>query len=571
MGGGLRAAAFIVSETGLIRMAPDQNADVAGWRSEPILVEIDALCAQGRLPEAITRAEQARGAGVAHPMVLNLIAYGQRLSGRLDAAIATIREAIEIDPTTPSLKIALGNYLATAGRPRDALEAFEAALQRTPNNILALNGKALALLRTGRYEPAERLFQTVLAASPGNVDASVGLAALACQRNDHARARRLAEAALTVDPKSADAALVLMEVSNAEKRFNDCRDAGRVLLERTDLPPLDRGLATLLMAEALHGAGFFAEAFDAYTRGKAIYKDAYAADFAAPNIEVEANKVQRLAEYFRQTDPAPWRVPAPETLSSARIGGHAVLVGFPRSGTTLLEHIFATHDDIVALDEVSTLTYTARVSFSNNSALDSFAILNPVEAEMHRFEHWGRVRDQMLIPEGSILLEKLPIYTMYIPAIRKLFSNARIIIAIRDPRDVVLSCFRRNFNINTTTFEFTTLESTAHYYNSVMEILEAWRAIDDRNLFMVRNEDLIADFDLWSRRLCDFVGVEWTDSLRDFAVQARKRDIRTPSANQVRQGLNAGGVGQWRAYREQLAPVLPLLAPWVRRFGYPED
>jgi hypothetical protein len=81
----------------------------------------------------------------------------------------------------------------------------------------------------------------------------------------------------------------------------------------------------------------------------------------------------------------------------------------------------------------------------------------------------------------------------------------------------------------------------------------------------------VADFEGEARKLCGFLGLPWSDAVLDFAAAARRKDIHTPSANQVRQGLNASGVGQWRAYREQLEPVLPTLAPWVERFGYPAD
>jgi hypothetical protein len=85
----------------------------------------------------------------------------------------------------------------------------------------------------------------------------------------------------------------------------------------------------------------------------------------------------------------------------------------------------------------------------------------------------------------------------------------------------------------------------------------------------VRNEDIVEDFDGRVREICAFVGLEWKDSLRNFGEKSRRQQIATPSATQVARGLNREGIGQWRRYAEQLAPVLPVLQPWVETFGYP--
>jgi hypothetical protein len=155
-----------------------------------------------------------------------------------------------------------------------------------------------------------------------------------------------------------------------------------------------------------------------------------------------------------------------------------------------------------------------------------------------------------------------------LPLVAKLFPNARVLFARRDPRDVVLSCFRRRFAMNPSMYQLLTLEGAAAFYDAVMALSELYRDVLPLPQHVVRYEDLVEDFEGTARAACDFIGLGWDPALLDFAAKARTRGISTPSAAQVTGGLNRKGQGVWQRYREQMALVLPLLQPWVERFGY---
>jgi hypothetical protein len=167
-----------------------------------------------------------------------------------------------------------------------------------------------------------------------------------------------------------------------------------------------------------------------------------------------------------------------------------------------------------------------------------------------------------------VFVDKLPLNTIKLPLIARLFPEAKVIFALRDPRDVVFSCFRRQLPVNASTIELATLEGCARFYDSVMALGEICRERLPLSFLMLRHEDLVRDFDGEMRRLCAFAGIEWTDGFRDFAAISRRRNIRSISAQQVREGLNGRGEGLWRRYAPQLQPVLPVLARWVSAFGY---
>ena len=167
-------------------------------------------------------------------------------------------------------------------------------------------------------------------------------------------------------------------------------------------------------------------------------------------------------------------------------------------------------------------------------------------------------------------MDKLPLphTTRALPLIAKLFPDAKILFALRDPRDVVLSCFRRRFQINAAMYEFLTLEGAARYYDQVMGLAKLYRSLLPLKVVEVRHEDMVADFDGEMAKVLDFIGVGWDDAVRGFAERARERAV-TPSDPQLARGLNADGVGQWRRYGPQIAPVSEWLEPWAQYFGYP--
>jgi hypothetical protein len=165
----------------------------------------------------------------------------------------------------------------------------------------------------------------------------------------------------------------------------------------------------------------------------------------------------------------------------------------------------------------------------------------------------------------------MPFYCVFLPLVAKLFPRAKIIFALRDPRDVVLSCFRRRFVMTEQIYELTTLESTAGHYDAVMSLCDLYREKLGLNFYDVRHENLVADMEGETRRLCESLGIVWNAGMARVSETAQRRPINTPSGPQLAHGLSSKGVGQWRRYGEYLAPVLPKLAPWVDRFGYPDQ
>jgi Sulfotransferase family len=275
----------------------------------------------------------------------------------------------------------------------------------------------------------------------------------------------------------------------------------------------------------------------------------------------------RLAHYFRRTDLAAWQTGVQAQQSPIT---HVFLIGFPRSGTTLLEQVLACHPDVAAMEERTCLMDSAAAFFGSDADLDRLGAATDAQLQPWRASYWRRVSESGIAALKPVFIDKMPLNAVFLPLIAKLFPQARILLALRDPRDVALSCFRRRFAMNAGMFEFTTLEGTAAYYAAVMDLVQIFRETLTLRLLEVRHENLVSDFDGEVARVCDFLGLEPRAEMSGFATHAKAQAIDTPSGAQLAGGLSSAGIAQWRRYRRELEPVFPVLGPFVARFGYPE-
>ncbi len=255
---------------------------------------------------------------------------------------------------------------------------------------------------------------------------------------------------------------------------------------------------------------------------------------------------------------------APPGHDAAR--GHVFLIGYPRSGTTLTENVLASSPDVVALEERPTFA-DADDYLLDDDGIARLLALDGAGVARLRAASWARVAAAGVAVAGKVFVDMNPLNGMKLPLIARLFPDARIVVMRRDPRDVVLSCFRQNFRVSAAALAFTALDETARHYDTLMSLTADCLAAMPLAAHDLRYDALVGDFDRTTRDLCAFVGIAWSEDLRRFDRTAQRRGVTTASVGQVRRGLYDGR-GAWRRYADQLAPVLPILAPWVDRFGF---
>ena len=573
---------------------------------EFLLRQVEAAVRMGDIARASALARQAVDAGIEHPGLLNLLAHDEIERGGFDRAVALLERARALAPRDAHVLNTLGIVLKRMGRPRDAAEAFDAAIAAAPAyanahfnkggvlESLDANDEAEAAYRRaveleprfaealgrlsylaavrGDYDAALDFAQRATALRPSAVTAEMHLAQLAHLRGDHEAAVRLAQRAMERDPSNLSIVLLLAAAEIATGKTDSA--AGRLapLLQRTPHDGDDSRLLALgLMGRIEEQRGNFPAAFAAFSQSKKELRHLHAASYTTPEGTQYAARVARVLRYFREA-PAENGVARPRTAPPAQGAPrtHVFLVGFPRSGTTLLEKSLAGHPDIVTMEEEELFASMIGDFFVPQDGFERLARLEGAALEGYRAAYWQICRAAAPGLEGKVFVDKMPLNTVFLSCVAKLFPDARVLFALRDPRDVVLSCLRQQFAMSAAMYEFTSLESAARLYDMVMELGEIYRAKLGLAIMDTRYEDMIADVDGALRRIAGFLGVEWNDAMREAAASARARPIRTPSAPQIARGLYDGS-GQWRRYRDEMAPVLPLLAKWVARFRYPAD
>ena len=520
--------------------------------------------AQNRdIQRAAAIAEQALADGFEHPLLLNVLATRLEEQGKLDDAVRLLERAVSLAPEDVPARNALALCLQRSDRPAESLYHAETLLKSHPELAYAHANKGNALIALGLLQQAQASHLRALQLDPGNLAAMGSLASIATHHGKHGQARRWAEQLLSRVPGFPDAVLSLAAAELADGSTGGAEKLLRELLADRRAGATDRARAHGLLGDVLDAAGRYNEAFDQYST----------CNQALRQIHRRSGEGTSLLEYARALTDALAQVaprwprhagpalrPAPGDPAQ-----HVLLMGFPRSGTTLLEVLLDGHPQVVSLEEHELLT--EGVMRFMREPLDLTPLASAEESELRalRDAYWERVRLAGVQIAGKIFVDKYPMNTLKLPLIARLFPRARILFAWRDPRDVVLSCFRRRFRMNPAMYQMLTLGGAARLYDAVMDFAERARPLLGLEWHEVSYERLMADLAAEMRAVCSFLGLEWSPAMQDFAARAQATQRATPSTAQLARGLDPSGVGHWRHYQAPLEWVQPVLGRWIKR------
>lgn len=454
-----------------------------------------------------------------------------------------------------------------AGDGASALRLFSQMLQQDIAQAQAFFGAGQALELMGDDTGAAASWRHALTLDPELAAAHGALAGLAARRREWVGVREEAELALALSPDQAAASIALALLDLQEGRLTDAASRLEANVAGGQTPDLQRAHALRIRGDALDRLDRTDEAFAHYAASAAIFRERYASACAGPQPIAGLDLCQALTRHYRQAGPELWR-PAPGAASMPA-GGHIFLIGFPRSGTTLLEQVLAGHPRVATLEERPTLAPAIDAFLDPPTGLDALAAMDEATAEHWRADYWRRVSEFGAAVDGKVFVDKQPFHGLWLPLIGKLFPQAKIIVVRRDPRDVVFSCFRNPFRMTPITYELMDLERGAALYAGVMEAIELFLTRSKNPAFVYRHEDLIDRFEQTLADLCAFLGLDWRENMANFPVTASTRDIRTPSAGQVTRPINRDGVGAWRRYADWIHTILPSLAALAEHYGYP--
>ena len=246
------------------------------------------------------------------------------------------------------------------------------------------------------------------------------------------------------------------------------------------------------------------------------------------------------------------------------------VIGFPRSGTTLLDTLLRGHPAIRVAEESNAVSAMVnRLSGQSDERLETLADLRDRDVNDIRKTYFDALARHAKPDNGVLPIDRFALNTVYAGEIHRIFPDARFILMLRHPADCVLSCFMQTFYETPANACFFTLEDSAHLYDQVFGLWRQYTGLLPLNVLQVKYEDLVADAETTCRRILDFLDMPWHPGILEHERTARERTlIGTASYNQVTRPLYTEAQGRWRRYRAEMKPVLPALEPWISYFGY---
>ncbi len=466
-------------------------------------------------------------------------------------ALPDLEPVIRRQPRDPALRVRLAECLEQGAQPAAALEALDRALELTSSRSAPIHRqRARILLREGKIDAAERALARAQAAARADAPEErarvhLALADLAALQGDFTRAAEQARSALGLDPGLYTAWLHVVP----GRRKPPARDLFQTLAGLCRDKAGDPYAWPVFVASgrALEAAGQYDAAFRLYT--SANLKRSYLTPYdPEARRRLTANIVEKLDRSF--VSRVPGNLPGRTTRP-------IFIIGLPRSGTTLLESILATHPDVAAGGEMSVLYDWLSRRFGNYSMLETGTLLSELpDAEIRALaEHWGEAVDRA--GNGAPwLTDKLPDNFVFAGLCHMCFPDAPIIWMQRDPRDIAISCYTTPFMNGQE--HGNRLEWLGQYHRLYARLMSHWREVlpADR-IIPVEYEELVRHPEETTQRLFAGIGLSWDPACLDFHRQ--DRPIATASLQQVREPLNDSSIGRWRAFAGHLQPLIATL------------
>jgi tetratricopeptide (TPR) repeat protein len=495
------------------------------------------------------------------------------IHGRHTAALGSYRALVKQFPRVAALWAELG--IAAAGELdfAQARQAFERAAELAAGDPTLLITLGQQFHRLGRREEASRCFEQAAAADPSSVHACLSLAAWLERDRRLDRAWECVEGCLARHPKDARALYFRAFLLHRLGRDGEAETALRDLLNSN---PPDRDVkisAGHLLGVVLDATGQYAQAMRFLRESKALLRQATDTASLEKIYDTMTRARRELLAALTPESIRRWR---DEAETAASPPPPALLGGPPRSGTTLIEQILGAHPDILVFDEpesfaqevLNTLAPPPPAKALTFKSLDALA--SSARAALIRRYFKSLLRQTEPGPENRRLLDKNPSLTASLHIWLRLFPRSKVIITLRDPRDIVISCHFQNLPLTPMNANFLSLTRAAKFYTDSMEVWLRLRDLGGFDWIETRYEDFVNNLEAEGRRVTAFLGLPWQEAQVKYYETARRKFVSAPTYHDVTQPVYQRAVRRWEHYAEDLEFVQSALAPCRRALGYAE-
>jgi len=548
-------------------MQPSQRrADAPTYSSPQRLQRAVELHCAGKLYAARALYEATQRGDPHNPDVLHLLGLLRLQCDDSPGAIKLLRQAIALQPKTACYYGTLAKAYHELGLYREAIAAAQVALELNPTSLVARLSLGLALFACGQRTESIRHLRRALKRHPENLCALTAIASLAERENRLGLATRIVRRHLPRNPANLSLALT---AARLQRRAGRLRQALRHLLDacsanprHDDSPHLHFELGQI--HDQLEEPD---QAFRCFVRAQTLKRRQQFRRVEAQRLRDQRATLQRTftADWVRSWRclPLPNPSPPPPTF----------VFGFPRSGNTLLDQILNRHSRLKTLLEKPMADAAQKViEHLRDGYPHALAELTEVDAARARRAYFDVAQRRWRRRQDCRLVDTFPLNTTRIGLLHRLFPHAKLVLVLRHPCDVCLSCFMQNFADAEVSERFATLADAATEYAQVMDLWQQYSQTLRLDFHVVRYERLIEDLSGETRALCQYLEIPWEPAMcRLDEAAPRPGHVDTASYDQVTQGLYQRSRYRWLRYAKHLAPILPHLQPYAERYGYSLD
>tara|TARA_Y100000590_G_C15719157_1_gene1012915 strand:- start:984 stop:2600 length:1617 start_codon:yes stop_codon:yes gene_type:complete len=478
-----------------------------------------------------------------------------------------------------------------------ACELFKKAAEINPNIVEVHNNLGLIYYNLKEIDKAKTCFNKSIEINSNHVQAYLNLGNVYKNLGEIEKAEKLYLDAININPNYFDAynnLIILYE------RLNKHEDLKKIIIQANDHFK-SNPIVKLFYGQYLYKTEKFYEAIEHLEqiefREKLLNREMLRIEILAKsydkieNIEkayfyfqkineidlnnksdnIDKNKTLKIIEkrkvFFNNNKIKEW----PIIKSKDQNENPIFLIGFPRSGTTLLDNILTSHPSIQTIEEKPIVgNFVKSLGEKINNNFENLKNINENNIELFRKIYFDNREKYISNKNNSkIYIDKMPLNIIHVAEIVRVFPNAKFVLSLRHPCDCVFSCFMQSFKLNDAMSNFLDLEDAANLYNEVMTLWKQYINIFSVKYHIIKYEDLVLDFEKSAQKILKFLELSWSDNLFDFNKTVKNKGlISTPSYDQVNKPIYSRSIGRWKKYEKKISKIIPILKPWIKEFNY---
>ena len=489
----------------------------------------------------------------------------------------------------------LGLTYFQLGKIEEAIKNVKKSIDLNPKYAEAYNNVGLMLSRNGQIEEAEKYCLKSYNLNPKSFATYTNLKQIYKIKGDFKNLEKLYLNTIKLNPKFFDTYEELMdfyERSHEEKKLEIIIKQVEKIFKKNNVVNLYKGkvlfknqkfheVISLLESSSYAKKSseqtkflILAKSYDKINKNEKAYENfskmnqlSFQNKRSKINKDRYLNIVKERVNFFVEDKYKEWKL----FKDDEKINNPVFLIGFPRSGTTLLDTILRSHPKIEIIEEKPIINEIKNEL--ENLTNGNFLNLNKISLnDIKRIrESYFKNRLEFTGKESKdkIYIDKNPLNIIFVGEIIRVFPNAKFLFTLRNPYDCVLSCFMQDFLLNDAMANFININDAAILYNEIMKLWHQYLTIFQIQNYTVKYEGLVSNFEENVRKVLDFLNLEWSDSINKYQETAIKRVlISTPSYNQVTQPIYKQAVNRWKKYENKLENIKPIIDPWVKKFNY---